>query len=243
MNLRGMVVCVNYSDLLARSIDRWHVGLDRLLVVTDTKDQATHELCRKHSIEVYKTDIFYANGAKFNKGAALSEAAVATRYRHYADWLMTFDADIVPPVNWRSEVVRQNLQFGKLYGASRYWVPEHSSEFVVHPHRKMPQGWVLGFFMIFHSQDCYAKHDPLFDMFWPHAGCYDTTFCRRWPKGDQVILPIQTIHLGEERTHWAGRGKSHVLNSEFLQHRRGYEDWEREKMLNPPSLLNPKESL
>lgn len=238
MNLRGIVVCVDCSDLLRLSLDRWHVGLDRLIVVTSTWDEKTHALCKELGVEAYKTDIFYANGASFNKGAAMSEAVIATGLRDDAEWLMTFDADIVPPVDWRDQLERANLRMGCIYGARRWMVPENGTVLV--PNGKpMPQSWVIGFFMVFHDEDpCTPNPDePLFDLYWPHAGNYDTIFCRRWSRSRQIILPgLKTLHLGEERKNWMGRYERVKLKA-VLQQRRGHEDWNRERMPNPPALV------
>lgn len=236
MSLRGIVVCVGYADLFARSIECWHTGLDRLVVVTAPKDTATQVLCERLGVEHHVTDIFYANGAQFNKFAALSEAAIKTRWREDADWLLSFDADIVPPLHWRDSLSEMVLTPGNLYGAYRYWQAEDASPLIVDMKRKMPQSWVLGFFSMFYATDsALPPSGPLWDLHWPHSGNGDTVFSRRWPRERHHILPIPMIHLGEERMHWCGRGKEDELKA-ILAKRHGHEDWEREKMANPPIL-------
>lgn len=235
MNIYGLTVCVDYADLLARGIARWRDGMERLVVVTSTADKATQELCFNYRVETHVTDIFYANGAKFNKGAALSEAVIAKGYRNDARWLCTFDADIVPPLGWKAEVERATPSPGKLYGARRYWMPEDAKELKVDYSRRMPQGWVLGFFSLFHTEDLCLPKGPLFDVHWPHAGNYDTTFCRLWPENLTSILPINMIHLGEERQNWCGRHKKADLQA-VLAERKKMEDWNRERMANPPKV-------
>lgn len=237
MNIRGTTVCVDYADLLARSLKLWHTGLDRLIVITSTADTATQKLCRKHNVETHVTDIFYANGAHFNKGAALSECAAASGIRDSADWILTFDADIVPPDDWRAAVERSMPVPSMLYGTRRFWQPETAEHLVVDQTKKMPQSWVLGFFMLFHANDPHLPAGSLFDLHWPHAGNFDTIFCRRWPKQNQVILPIKMIHLGDERKNWCGRAASkRPTLTNILAERHGHEDWQREKMANPPQL-------
>lgn len=240
MNLRGITVSVNYADLLERSLERWHIGLDRLVVVTSSADEATQQLCCRYNVETHVTDIFYANEARFNKGAALSEAILAKGLRDGADWLLGFDADIVPPEDWRVQVERRKPEPSKLYGAYRYWQPETQPKLIVDYTKRMPQSWVLGFFTLFHANDSCLPglNEPLFDVCWPHAGCFDTLFARRWEKQNQVILPIPMVHLGEERQNWCGRGDPGALRA-ILNQRRGHEDWEKERMTNPPVLNIP----
>lgn len=237
MNLKAITVCVNYADLLAKSLERWHTQTDRLVVVTAPKDHATRVLCDKHNVETFVTDLFYANGARFNKGAALSQAAITTGLRRYGEWMLTFDSDIIPPPDWRKRLNESKLVPGILYGAYRYWQPENVRQPVVDLAKKMPQSWVIGFFSLFHVRDPRLPVGPLFDCHWPHAGNYDTTFARRWPPDRQRILnELPMIHLGEERSNWAGRGNKLELQSEFLVRRSGHEDWKGEAMDNPPAV-------
>lgn len=233
MNLRGVVVCVNYADLLSRSIKRWHEGLDRLVVVTSKKDVATQELCHNNNIETHVTDVFYENGAKFNKGAALSEAINCNGFREYADWILVFDADIVPPEDWRVAINKMEFEQDKLYGTYRYWVKEDGPLTVDKTH-KMPQGWVLGFFTMFHNCNPVVTN-PVFDIWWPHAGAYDTEFTNKFPKNKQVLLDIPMIHLGEERCNWVGRGDKEGMK-QLLASRKAPGDWKHERMANPPKI-------
>jgi hypothetical protein len=240
MRLTALCCCVNYSDLFAHSISRWHQGCERLLVVTDSKDKDTQQLCQRHNVETHVTDIFYANRAHFNKGAALAEMCLAFGIRQDVDWLMTFDADIVPPADWRDQLDGARITPGRLYGAYRYQQPEDTREPFLDYRKKMPQGWVLGFFTVFHSRDRHLPppENPLFDLHWPHAGNYDTAFTNRWGKQEQVILAIPMIHLGQERQHWAGRGKQSVLQDQFFRRRPGIEVYDHERLPQPPTLLS-----
>lgn len=241
MRITGLCCCVNYPDLLAKSLERWQIGIERLIIVTSHADHATQRLCQHYNVDFHATDVFYQNGAKFNKGAALAETVFVKRMRENADWLLTFDSDIVPPMDWRSQVESGGLRRGKLYGAYRYQQPEHAVNPMVDFTRQMRQGWVLGFFSMFHAADPRLPKmtDPLFDICWPHAGNYDTAFTNRWGRHDQVILPVPMIHLGEERSHWAGRGKGHELHREFFSRRRSIEDWKHERMPVLPTLQKP----
>jgi len=239
MNIRGIVVCVDCSDLLCKSLSRWKNGLERLIVITSTRDTKTQSLCQSLNVDTHVTDVFYANGAFFNKGAAMSEAVFAKGLRAGADWLMTFDADIVPPEDWADQIRKKPISCGKIYGAYRHMAPENTEDYSIDGKPKMPQGWVIGFFMMFHASDHYLPPQdyPLFDTHWPHAGNYDTIFCRRWPKDRQIILTApRMIHLGEERKNWTGRFNRGKLDA-LLNRRRAHEDWNREKMKDPPALF------
>lgn len=243
MKIKGIVVCVNYADLLGVSLDRWDCGLDDILVVTSNADKATQSLCQSHHVPYYVTDVFYANGAKFNKGAALSEAIIARRFRDNADWLLLFDADIVPPANWRDIVERSRPQPGKLYGAWRWENPENTPLEKVDwaKGRMIPQAWVIGYFCLFHSKDPRVPPDPMFEVHWTHAGNYDTSFSWRWPRGPnglQEFLSLRTVHLGLQRENWLGRGKKQEL-IHMLGRRQHFADVAHEQVV-PPAMPEVK---
>lgn len=233
MKISGLSVCVNnpdaagvgYCDLFARSIDRWRAGLDRLVVVTTPEDAATQALATAAGAELHVTDAFTRDlptggGAAFNKGRAMAEACEACGLRAAdpaeADggWLLTFDSDVIPPVDWRRalEMSRPSLASGKLYGCRRWQLDElapipggPAGEPTGTP---MPQGWVIGFFCLFALSDPHlpGAPEPLFQIHWGHCGNYDTEFTNRWARSDQIILNhLRCWHLGPERQNWVGR--------------------------------------
>lgn len=238
MNLRAICVCSGFADLLAHSLSRWHTGCDRLVVVTSKGDKDTQELCRKHNVQTHVTDIFFANGAPFNKAAGMSEAVMKFKLREGADWLLTFDADMVPPENWREILEKYTLIPGMLYGSRRYQNPENARP-TLDRRRLMPQHWVIGFFTLFHASDraLPPMSDPLFPIHYPHAGNYDTEFSFRWNRQEHIILPLDLIHMGEERANWMGRGKKALLHKQVFAKRPHINQFGHEKMDNPPRLL------
>lgn len=238
MRLSTIIVSVNYSDLLERSISLWHGGSDRLIIITSSEDTKTQELCRRHNVEMHITDVFTANGAHFNKGAAMSEAVFCKGLRDRQGWILTVDADIVPNEHWRDDLEAQNLQPGTLYGARRHRQPEKADRLALEHKNLMPQKWVIGFFTLFHTTDHHLPpiEEPLFDICWPHAGNYDTAFTRRWQPEKRRLLKLPLIHLGDERSHWLGRGKRQELHRKFFSGRPSIEDWSHERMKVLPTL-------
>lgn len=237
MNIRGITVSVNYSDLLSVGLDRWDAGLDDILVVTSTSDYRTIKLCTEEHVPCFQTDIFYANGAKFNKGAGLSEAILKTGWRTGADWLLVFDADIVPPENWRQIVESKSLTPGTLYGAWRYELPENTPLDQCNPAKgpKIHQSWVIGFFSLFQASDWHLPpiDQPLFETYWTHAGNFDTSFSWKWARpAEQRFLDLHMVHLGVQRQNWLGRGTGAEL-SRMLGQRQHFYDVDRERIVPP----------
>jgi hypothetical protein len=202
MRISGLTVCVAYSDLLAKGWQAWVDGLERILVVTSPKDEATINLCQCWGIEYYPTNAFYENGAVFNKGAAISEAVETSHWLD--DWQLLFDADIIPHKGWRAIVETSGIQAGNLYGAKRRYEDG----------RDIWDGELAGFFQLFHASDPNVQQrKPLLDCGWTHAGGYDSEFQSRWPHSHRLYLPLTVTHQGEPRQNWWGRGNIDAMRS------------------------------
>ena len=90
--MRALTVSVNYADLLDITLRQNVQHFEEVVVVTDSKDKATKDVCESvPKVKVYSTDVFYAKGATFNKGAAVEEA-FDFMGRH--GWICILDADI-----------------------------------------------------------------------------------------------------------------------------------------------------
>lgn len=235
MGIIGFTVCVDYAHLLAKAAWRWRDNLDAVFVITAPHDHDTREVCGKFSLSFLVTNVFYENGAVFNKGAALSKGVSVVRddIRFKTDWLLFFDADIVPPKEFRDSLNSYLIDPEAIYGASRWHhpiSPDPISELPL-PHRRMPQNGPAGFFMACHCNDPHLpeRGQPMFDTCWPHAGNYDTTFVNRWPQHKQHMLDLPMHHLGNERENWFGIGRQGELK-EMLSRRKLPDDWQKERM-------------
>ena len=221
MYITGMSVCVNFRDFLERGIDRWMSGLNGLVVVTDESDSATAGLMAdiynryEHSKFVgwMKTEAFYESDAIFNKASAICQASEWFP-EFWRDWCLFFDADIVPPENWREMVEEAGPQPGNLYGAPRF--PEIDGVVQEQPFFEYE---LAGYFQLFHSSDKNVQRRPLLETNWRHAGGYDSEFQSRWQKNEKIWLPMKLIHVGEPGRNWWGRG-NHEATEHMLKERR-----------------------
>ncbi len=224
MIIHGLTVCVDYAEYLAVSLDRWTAGLASLLVVTTERDHDTISLCHAHGIRCFITDVFYADGASFNKGRAME---AARRTMTWADWILLFDADVVPPAEWKGRL--KGLDIGYLYGCRRFaGTPEALED-------RGQRGLLgdvagVGYFQLFHSADPAALDDPLIECHWLHAGNYDNRLMDRWRyRGRVRDLPFRLAHLGE-RENWFGRGhRAEFLAMQAERKRRGGK-WDHERI-------------
>jgi hypothetical protein len=202
MKIHGITVCVNYAHFLTLSLRAWADGLDSLLVVTTHEDTVTQRLCKQHNVDYRATNIFYADGAKFNKGASIADAFEYLRLPDTDDnWLLMFDSDIEPESNWREQVDKFSPAIGNLYGAKRYKLNGEQE----------PDEHMAGYFLLSNLSDHRMQIKPIVDTHWYHAGNYDSTFMDRWPLERRIFLPIHLTHHGMTGINWCGVGNHQAM--------------------------------
>lgn len=207
MNINGMTVCVDYAEYLAHTVERWKRTLRTLIVVTSPVDSATKQVCDDHGISYVETDAFYRNGAHFNKGLAMEEAL---QYMNWQDWILFFDADILPDPNWKQHIGQADPS--RLNGARRLQYNPGKDDTPINDGGRV--GW--GYFQLFHSTDPHVQRTPLMDCTWKHAGGYDNSFRGLWPN-EAKELPVHLLHLGENG-NWFGVGQKDRYHE--MQHKR-----------------------
>lgn len=124
MYLETVISCVNYTDYLAHTLPNNKNQFDDLIVVTDTKDKKTPELCEYHNVKCIQTDLYYQDGGSFNRGAAVNYAIQEFTKQN---WVLHLDADIVLPPNTKEILDTIPLQKQKLYTIDRLMCPSYES--------------------------------------------------------------------------------------------------------------------
>lgn len=206
MKLRGLTVCVDYSDLLIVGAKAWAEGLDDWIIITTPDDEATQALATYLGVTQHQTVTFYQDGAVFNKAAAMSEVYAMS---HWPGWWVFIDADLVPPRDWRACVEAAEPKLGTLYGCPRRL--ENGQLYA--------EGELAGYFQLFHAYDPHAQRRPLLDCTWQHAGGYDSEFQARWQDRRVWIPGLEVMHLGEPGRNWWRRGNAARMD-EMLHDRR-----------------------
>jgi hypothetical protein len=231
MKIEAVTVCVNYSDFLAWFLLSNAKLFDRLVVVTDTKDRKTADLCEHHHVECVKTDVFYKDGLAFDKGAGINQGLA--RLDRDA-WVAHIDADIVLPPRSRALLEAMNLDPAMIYGIDRMlctsfadWIAYITLPEVQHSLNAFVQATAfplgtrvasmgggdraddyvpIGFFQLWNprvsGQMVYGNHSD--------AGRGDFAFGQNWPRAKRALLPeIVGIHLESEpaemAANWRGR--------------------------------------
>lgn len=117
MLLEAVIISVNYSDFLEINLNKNVKHFDNIIVVTSEDDVITQELCKKYKTLCIKTNAFYLNNAKFNKGLAID---VGFSYLQHKDWVVNLDSDIILPDNFREIFLKEAKDIECSYSARRY---------------------------------------------------------------------------------------------------------------------------
>lgn len=226
LDIEAIVCCVNYSDFLEVTLPHNMQFFKRMLVVTDTKDRNTYEVCRKFSVPCIRSDVFYEDGDAFNKGRGINLGIQNSRNDC---WMLHLDADVLLPHNFLTTLNKVKLQKDCIYGVDRLntltyenWVkgrnqeiPQHQWRYLVHAPTNyqlgdrivhMEYGWiVIGFFQLWHS-----SMRKLYPIVCGSAEHSDVLFSIQWSEEKRHLIPHMFVtHLESENlnmgANWKGR--------------------------------------
>lgn len=227
VKIEGLVVCVGFSDILAYTLPNNKSLFNNLVVVTDTKDTDTERLCHIYNVKCVKTDIFYKEGAKFDKGAGINEGL---KYLDLDGFVWLWDADIWIHPHSMKQLKKIHLNPQHLYGCDRILIESFKdwTEFIQMPD-VFKDDWMLhlsnykiGSRLTFHWQGEHWHCLGFTQIFNPKgsdiynypsntdASQSDLIFSSLWHRSRRTFLPeIIVVHLeeGESMTGktWKGR--------------------------------------
>lgn len=236
MNLVAITVCCQYSDFLSWSILNNRNLFNRWIIVTDTKDQKTKDLCTYWGIECIQTDVFYENGS-FNKYAGINEALKKVK----SGWVLFLDADIILPPHTKRVLDNLKLDKSNIYGIDRFdlrginqWVEFVNQPFnlidnwlvtsgsyplggrVVHVYGNGNNpaftGWKpIGFFQLAHT-DSFSKYPDNCT----GADHCDIEFANNYLRENRILIPeILAAHLISDDANWGSNWNSRIT-TQFL---------------------------
>ena len=229
MILEAVTICVNFSDILAHTLPLNKRHFDRMVVVRDSQDIGTYNVCRHHHVECLTTDQFYTNEQAFNKGNGINHGLSALSL---SDWVCHLDADIVLPPRFRDlleRVVQPDPEC--IYGIDRMMCPtfddwlayvvapvtQHADEIFVNAEpfplgariaKLDGEGYVpIGFFQLWNAAASGVRDYPNIH---GDAGRGDMLHALKWPRAKRHLIPeIIGIHLEGRKppgtVNWRGR--------------------------------------
>ena len=209
-----ITTCVNYGDYFNVTLPLNYPLFDKMYVVTSSSDIVTQTVCAEYSdkVECIVSDIFFENGAIFNKGKGINLALKRAAKR---DWMLITDADIILPSNLR-DCVAHAKDKKAIYAAKRVICPrredlnrinsrEAKNTKIGHPLMGRFQYPVVGYFQLFHSSSCHFTKNPKYREDSPTAAVCDLSFAQQWPEEDTLGIKSHCIHLGMNSRNWNGR--------------------------------------
>jgi hypothetical protein len=227
MRLSYVTVCVDYLDLLKVAHHHNLAQFDDYIVVTHPRDTETVAWTQAHKeVTPVYTDAFYRNGARFNKGLALSEGLNALRATlaeqgATPEWVALMDADTFVPPDWREQLKRANLDREWMYGARRVLLPtwadyerlwtDDLDSFAC------PMGHSFGWLQLFHWESAAFQSRLATGEPYPQGNdCteVDWRFRDAWggwevpytvPRGKLAELPFRVFNLGKDGENHFGR--------------------------------------
>lgn len=213
--MKAIIVCVDYHDFLAVTLPYNRHHFDRVLVVTSHGDRFTPEIAAAYDCDVYKSQSFYADGAKFNKYAPLEEGL---NLMGRDGWVCIMDADVLWPKH-----TNQQYEVGNLY------VPKR--RMMIDTHKPIPHevNWLHRFPLHYLHNTCFSGYTQIFNASdpvlpngntgpwhqtnWRHAGGADTFFSELWPPEQRIRPNWECLHLGEAGKNWCGRSTKYLNGS------------------------------
>lgn len=237
--MNALIVCVDFSDMLAVTLPKNRHHFDRVVIVTNFKDEKTVEVAKSLDAEVYQTDSFYADGAVFNKYKSVEEGL---DFMGRSGWICLLDVDIVLSHDFKfseDETFKDYLYTPHRFllteleqkTVTRYVADERLwSELTLFGEREF-----AGYCQVFHA-DCkfLPKDKSWHETNWKHAGGADSFFQCLWPDQFKVRPSFYVLHLGPPGRNWCGRvipyldgtlpensDESHNTLQRFFQGRQG----------------------
>ncbi len=229
VRIEAVMVCVNYADFLAQTLPQNVKLLDRIVVVTDTKDKLTKSVCDQYNVECIQTDVFYEDNAVFNKGKGIN-AGLEVLDKN--GWVLHLDSDIWLSPHMKEVLNVRHLDPEAIYGVDRLMCHGWNNwqKFLEKPvainelyylvqanafpigsrvaHYNQPDGWFpIGFFQLWNPKVSGVYDYPTNS---PGADHTDVVMSKRFPIGKRMpINETYVIHLDSERgamgSNWNGR--------------------------------------
>lgn len=224
-----LITSVRYADFLAVTLPAWREFLPgaRICVVTAPDDRETAALAARAGAGLVRTTAWTANGATFDRAAALDVALEAAGAPELGEVCLSVDADVYPLGTFPPDPA---ILPDVLYGCPRFLIAS-SGELLDHLDgrtaledlklmdvRLGPEGYplvpntpterhrtasaCLGYFQ------CFRYAGQRFGSF-PTTGGFDTAFAERfWRRG--VLSSVYVLHLGPSAgRNWSGRTLPH----------------------------------
>ncbi len=191
-----IIICINYSDYLAYTIQHNLSLFKKIIVVTTATDKETIELIQDlPSCTLYYTTKMNQHNSVFNKSAMVREAQkyVYTNFLP-TDWICLLDADVVLPLEL-GQLNLDTLNKKGIYGIVRHiYENAQDSTYIMEKNK-----YIIGYFQLYYKREYYARNSY-------NASKCDDEFNQYFKSKYRIYLDSLTcIHVGPTGINWNGR--------------------------------------
>ena len=214
-SLTAIIAAIKYDDFLDITLFENKGIFDRTVIITDSKDIKTQELCKKHEVTCLVTDVFYINNNKFNRGMAYN--LVFEHLKETLDWVLLMDADIIVPKDLKQIFNNLNPDKECFYGCQRYdiqthgeWLAAKEDESKIKKHR-LYRGIGYGYFQLFNFnsntiQNLITKNNLLIYPPFPTVSEGDWMFRNYW--SDWIFDPKLSNNPNQHEIEYHDRAEN-----------------------------------
>jgi len=200
--MKGIVVSVEYDDIFSITLPRNAKYFSDIVVVTRPTDFRTQRIVADvHNARCFLTELFFYDGAVFNKGLAL-ETGFDVLGRD--GWICIWDADILFP----PDMQLPELQVGHLYSPVRRILPDPKSwreDLDWNTLETYREAEYAGYFQLFHADDLVLREKPWYGINSPDCSWCDSEFEYKWPDHLKHRMPFNVLHFGQPGINWCQR--------------------------------------
>jgi len=209
MHLEGLIICVDYGDILGITLPLNKDHFDDLLIITTPKDKKTKFVCESNGVKYLETTSFYDNNSKFNKGKALN---FGIKNLSRQDWILILDADIILPNDFSEKINKKKLDDETIYGCYRRFCPtpiKYNPTWRIDKYSliRMKWVWAPGFFQLFNYNVSILKNKYSLYIEFPELGMgNDGRFSKQFKKREIFDSDyISVLHLGRAKENRPNR--------------------------------------
>ena len=194
MHVVCIVVSVNYTDFLRRSLPLLVDACDVVMVVTQEGDSSAL-LCEAHGVLCYEYNGWHEKNADFNKSGALERMQRVAHQQYPDSWILIADADCEVPTNLRESIDRIVTDEETMYGMRR--VDFHTPEEYAESKARYYAFPFSGYFQLYFKKTAYY---PAWSSNASYCDCFFREHFEKWQ-----LLPGTVYHLGSDGVNWRGR--------------------------------------
>jgi hypothetical protein len=214
--IETIIISVGFGEELSITLPQTKKFFDNVIVLSHESDKLTQEVCKENGVECILTDLFYADGATFDKGRVISYGLTKLKY---LDWVCSMDADIYIPDDFKEKLDIDNRNMSQFFGTGRRFVWTYEDWLDIQVGKidiqDLPyvEGYGCGFWILFNLNSKPALQEPLDKLYpWrPTNDQIDIDFLRKWcpliekdPNLGRIDMDL--LHLSVHGCFRNGRG-------------------------------------